>query len=321
MKVLSSVAIATCISVAMGTVALAESWDMPTPYPDGNFHTETVRSFAAELADATGITINVHSNGSLIAAPEIKRAVQTGQVQIGEILLSSLANENAIFGFDSVPGLAPSFEATNTLWVAARDAVTEALAEQNLVLLYGVAWPPQGIYSKGPIERLFDLNGQRFRSYNPATARFAELIGASPVTVQAAEIAQAFRTGVVDAMITSGATGVDTQAWDYLDYYYDLQAFLPLNIVFINADTYNGLSDEQRAALHEAAARAEESGWAMAETLNDNYKQTMADNGIEVLAATEAMSEELVSIAQTMTGEWLERAGQQGGEILSAYGF
>lgn len=319
MKVLMTAALAA--TAAFATTAQAETWDMPTPYPDGNFHTQNIRQFVDDVSAATdgAIEINVHSNGALMKATEIKRGVQSGQVQIGEVLISSLGNEDPIFAFDAVPGLVSDYDSAAKLWEAAAPTVKQHLEDQGLVLLYTVPWPPQGVYSKDELSSLADLSGKKFRTYNPATARFGELNGANPVTVQAAEVPQAFKTGMVDAMITSGATGVDTQAWDYLSYYYDTQAFLPENMVFMSKSIFDGLDEDTQAALLEAAAAAEERGWAQSEELNEGYKATMAENGINVVVPTDEMKAELAEIGDTMTAEWLESAGDDGQTIIDAY--
>jgi TRAP-type C4-dicarboxylate transport system substrate-binding protein len=280
-----------------------------------------VRQFAAEVAAATSnrLTIQVHSNAALLKLPEIKRGVLTGQVQIGETLISTLGNEDPMFAFDSVPGLATSYDAARKLYNAARPQLERRFAQQGLVMLYSVAWPPQGIYAKKELNSLADLRGAKFRAYNPATARFAELMGASPITVQAAEIAQAFRTGVAESMITSGATGVDTQAWDYLTHYYDLSAFLPQNVVIVNKAAFDALSAADRAAVMAAAKAAEERGWAKSAELNDGYKKTMADKGMKVLAPSPAMLADVQRIGATMASEWAQRAGADGAAVLEAF--
>jgi TRAP-type transport system periplasmic protein len=296
-------------------------WDMPTPYADGNFHTRNVREFADEIAKATGnrLTIQVHSNASLLKLPEIKRGVQTGQVQIGETLISTLGNEDAMFAFDSVPGLATSYASARKLYAAARQQLERRFERQGIVMLYSVAWPPQGIYAKKELNSLMDLRGSKFRAYNPATARFAELMGASPITVQAAEIAQAFRTGVAESMISSGATGVDTQAWDYLSHYYDLSAFLPQNVVMVNKAAFDALPADVRTGITAAARSAEERGWKTSADLNEGYKKTMAERGMKVLVPPAAMLADVQRIGATMAGEWATRAGADGAAVLEAY--
>lgn len=321
MHAFKRLALAATAAVAASAASAQTKWDMPTPYSDGTFQTVNVREFVADVKAATGgkIDITVHSNASLVKMPEMRRAVATGQVQIGELLISVLSNEDPMFGFDSVPGLATSYADARKMYGAARSALEARLDKAGLVMLYSVAWPPQAIYTKKPINALADLKGTKFRSFNPATARFAELIGASATTIQVPEIAQAFRTGVLDAMITSGATGVDSQAWDYLTHYYDVQAFLPQNVVIVNKSVFTALPAAEQAAIRAASARAEERGWKKSEELNESYKKTLAEKGITVLPASDTMKAELKKIGETMAAEWAARAGADGAAVLAAF--
>ena len=246
------------------TAAAAQTkWDMPTPYAATNFHTENVTQFAADVDKATGgkLKIQVHPNASLFKAHEIKRAVQGGQAQIGEILLSGYSNEDPLFGVDSVPFLATSYADAAKLWKASRKAIEDRFAKQGMMVLYSVPWPPQGIYSSKPLNSVADMKGLKMRTYNPYTSRIAELAGAQPVTIQAAELAQAFATGAVNANITSGATGYDTKAWEVVKNYYDTQAWLPKNVVFVNKEAFDALDKPSQDAVMKAAADAEARGW------------------------------------------------------------
>ena len=312
----------TFAALAVSAAAQAQSkWDMPTPYPDGNFHTKNVRQFVDEVAKSSNgkLQISVHSAGSLIKMPEIKRAVQTGQVPIAEVLISVLANEAAVFGFDSNPFLANSYAKAAKLWKVAKPVVAKRLDAQGMQVLYSVPWPPQGIYAKKDLNSLADLKGTKFRTYSPTTSRFAELIGAIPTTVQQPEVPQAFKTGLVDAMITSGATGVDTQAWDYLSHYYDTQAMLPHNVVFVSKAAFGKLDAATRKAVLAAAAAAEKRGWATSESENDGYKKTMASKGIKILQPPAKLAAEFEAIGKQMTQEWLKKAGADGEAILAGY--
>jgi TRAP-type transport system periplasmic protein len=316
-----AVAVAAAFALAAGGAQAQAKWDMPTPYPDGNFHTKNVRQFIDEVAKASGgkLQIQAHSNGSLIKHPEIKRAVQTGQVPIGEVLISVLANENPIFAFDSNPFLANSYAKEGKLWGVARPHLEKLLDAQGLKLLYSVPWPPQGVYTKKEIASVADLKGTKFRTYSPITSRFAELVGAVPTTVQVPDIPQAFKTGLVDAMITSGATGVDSQAWDYLSYYYDTQAFLPQNMVFVNKAAWAKLDAATQKAALAAAKDAEARGWKTSEAENEGYVKTMASKGIKIMKPSAKLEAEFAAIGKQMADEWAKKAGREGGEILKAY--
>lgn len=312
-------AVATLFSFA--GFALASPWNMPTPYPAGSFHTQNIVEFADDIRAATDgvIDISVHPAGSLVKHPEIKNAVRSGQVEIGEFLLSRLSNENPVFEVDAIPFLAASYDASRRLWHVQRPDVEELLARQNMTVLYAVPWPPQGIYTKEPLRTIADLSGMRFRTYNAATERFAQLAGAAPTQVEVPDIAQAFATGRVEGMITSSTTGVNSKAWDYLGYYTDTRAFLPKNIVVVNTDTFNALTEAQKRAVRAAAARAEERGWQLSLEETSRQTQALAENGINVTTPSAELASALAEIGSSMAGEWVSRAQNRGAALLERF--
>jgi TRAP-type C4-dicarboxylate transport system substrate-binding protein len=309
------------LALAFATVASAQTkWDMPTAYPPTNFHTENIAQFVADIDKATGgkLKITVHANASLFKANEIKRAVQTEQAQIGEILISAYSNEDPIFGADSIPFLATSYADARKLWNASKKALQDRFAKQGMRILYAVPWPPQGIYSNKPIASIADMKGLKMRTYNPATSRIAELSGAQPVTIQAAELAQAMATGAVNANITSGATGYDSKAWEQVKYFYDAQAWLPKNVVFVNEKAFAALDKPTQDAVIKAAAEAETRGWKLSEEKTKFYLEQLAKNGMTV-APPSTLAADLKKIGDTMTSEWVKQAGTDGQAIVDAY--
>jgi TRAP-type C4-dicarboxylate transport system substrate-binding protein len=317
-----SQALFATLAVALATGAAAQTkWDMPTPYAATNFHTENVVQFAADVDKATGgkLKIQVHPNGSLFKANEIKRAVQGGQAQIGEILLSGYANEDAIFGTDSVPFLATSYADAAKLWKASKKAVSDRFAKQGMLVLYSVPWPPQGVYANKPLNSIADLKGLKMRTYNPATSRIAELAGAQPVTIQAAELAQAMATGAVNANITSGATGYDTKVWEQIKYFYDAQAWLPKNVVFASQKAFDALDKPTQAAVVKAAADAETRGWKLSEEKTGWYTDQLKLKGMSIEKPSEQLTADLRRVGNFMLAEWQRKAGDDGRKVIEAY--
>ncbi|MEM7507970.1 MAG: TRAP transporter substrate-binding protein [Pseudomonadota bacterium] len=311
----------TTALVLAGTTASAENWDMPMAYADSNYHSQTGKQFAACVGTATGgdVTITVHAGGSLFKGNEIKRAVQTGQAPIGERILSAHQNENAIFAIDSIPFLATNFEASNKLWDAAEPTIRGILEEQNLHLLYSVPWPPQGLYFKKEVNAVADMQGVKFRSYNNATARFAELTGMLPVQIEAAEISQAFATGVAESMISSGATGYDRKVWEHLTHFYEVDAWMPRNSIFVNMDAWNGISDASKAAIQGCADLAEYAGFWRAVQYTDFTLNGLRAGGMSVAPAGDGLVDELNQIGDTMIQEWTEAAGADGQAIIDTF--
>ncbi len=322
MKKLTKLLAATALTTAGAAPALAgEKWDMPMAYSASNFHSATGAEFAQCVTTGTGgdIEIVTHPSGSLFPGAQIKRAIQTGQVPIGERLLSGHQNENAIFGFDSVPFLATSFDDADKLWDAAKAPLTKVLADQNLTLLYSVPWPPQGLYFKNEVNSVADMKGIKFRSYNNATSRLAELTGMLPVTIEAAEISQAFATGVADSMVSSGSTGYDRKVWESLNYFYEVDAWLPRNYVMVNSEVWSGVSDSNKNVIRACAELAEYAGnWRSKEYTGFTLAGLRA-GGMTVGPASEQMVGELKEIGVTMTSEWLEAAGAEGQAIVDAF--
>ena len=306
----------------LSTSAHAQTkWDLPAAYPATNFHSINLATFAADVNKATGgkLQITVHPGASLFKAPEIKRAVQGGQAQAGEILLANFQNEWQMFGADGLPFLATSYDQSMKLYKAQKPIMEKKLAEQGMQLLYTVPWPPQGIYSKKPVATAADLKGSKWRAYSPATSRIAELVGAQPVTVQAAELSQALATGVVEANMTSGATGVDSKLYEHLKFYYDVQAWLPKNAVIVNKKAFDALDKPTQDALLKAGADAETRGWAASQKVNTDTLAILKANGMAVEPPSATLKADMQKVGETMVKEWLEKAGPDGQAMLDAY--
>ena len=311
----------TLAAFMVAGAASAEKWDMPLAYSATNYHSENAAKFAAAVTEATGgeLELVTHPGGSLYKGGEIFRAVRTGQAPIGERLISALGNEDPIFEVDALPFLATSFEQAMKLYEASKSKMQEVLDSKGVMMLYAVPWPPQGLYNTKPVNSAADMEGVKFRAYNAATSRLAELMGAVPTKIEAAEISQAFATGVAESMVSSGSTGYDRKIWEHVNYWYDVQAWLPKNMVIVNKDAWAGLDAATQKIVLDAAAQAEKDGWAKAQELSDWYKEQLAANGMEVTGPSDQLRSDFMSIGDTMTTEWLERAGEAGKSVVDAY--
>jgi TRAP-type transport system periplasmic protein len=320
MKFLSSTLLATLATLCFAAQAQTK-WDLPAAYPATNFHSENLAAFASDVDKASGgkLKITVHPGASLFKAPEIKRAVQGGQAQIGEILLVNFQNEWQLFGADGLPFLADSYDEAAKLWKLQKPLLEKKLAEQGMMVLYAVPWPPQGIYSKKPLASAADLKGIKWRAYSPATSRIAELVGAQPVTVQAAEVSQAFATGVTESMMSSGSTGWDSKLYEHVKYWYDTQAWLPKNAVIVNRAAFAALDKATQDAVMKAGADAEVRGWAASKKANGETLDKLKANGMQILPPTAQLKTDMKKVGDTLLKEWLEKAGPEGKQLVDAF--
>jgi TRAP-type C4-dicarboxylate transport system substrate-binding protein len=320
-KLLKTCALATFAAVLAFPAMAQTKWNLPAAYPADNPHSVNLNEFAKDVSDATGgkLQITVHAAASLFKAPEIKRAVATGQAQAGEVLISLHENEDPLFGIDVVPFLATSYPAAKKLWLASKPAIEKKLAAQGLMLLFAVPWGPQGIYAKKDLNSIDDMKGLKWRAYNVGTSRIAELVGAQPVTIQAAELPQALATGVVNAFMTSGSTGYDSKAWESMTHFYDTQAWIPKNVTFVNKAAFDALDKPTQETVLKAAAVAEERGWKLAEEKAKWYLDQLRANKMQVLPPPLALKAGLEKVGEQLTADWSKKAGADGEAVIAAY--
>lgn len=318
--------IALTLSVAASTLTATSvwaqtKWDLPAAYAAGNFHTENLVQFANDVDKASGgkLKITVHANASLFKAPEIKRAVQSGQAQLGEVLLVNFENEWPVYGLDGIPFLATSYKEAFKLYQAQKPTLDKKLGEQGMMMLFAIAWPPQGLYTKKEVSSVADMRKIKWRAYSPSTAKIADLIGAQPVTVQAAELSQALATGVVEAYMSSGSTGFDTKTYEHLKYFYDTQAWLPKNAVLVNRKAFEALDKATQDAVMKAGADAEKRGWKISEEKNDFYKKALAEKGMKILPPAPKLTADFQQVGGIMLEDWVKKAGPEGKAIIDAY--
>jgi TRAP-type C4-dicarboxylate transport system substrate-binding protein len=314
-------AIPAFAAIAAGSAFAQTKWDLPAAYPATNFHSENLAQFASDVDKATGgkLKIQVHANASLFKANEIKRAVQSGQAPIGELLLVNAENENPMYGADGIPFLATSYAQARKLAKAQKPFLDKLLAAQGMKLLYTVAWPPQGIYVNKEISSVADMRGLKWRAYSPATAKIAELIGAQPVTIQAAELTQALATGVVNSYMSSGSTGYDSKTYESIKYFYDTQAWLPKNAVIVNQKSFDALDKPTQDALLKAAQVAEDRGWKISEEKNEFYKKALTDKGMKIMTPAPKLVADLRQVGSIMLADWEKKAGPDGTAMIKSF--
>jgi TRAP-type transport system periplasmic protein len=322
MVVKSLIAAGVLIGTSFGAQAGSTSqWDMPTPYPDKTFHTQNIIQFGKDIAAATKgeLNIKVHSAGSLFKHKEIKNAVRGGQVQIGEFFMGLLANENPAFAIDTQPFLATNYDDAAKLWAAQRPIVNKLFEKQGLMVLYSVPWPGQSLYTKKPVNKVSDLAGLKFRTYNATLEKFVKYAGAAPTQVKVPDIAQAFSTNRVEAMITSPSTGANSKAWDFVNIYTDIQAWVPKNVVVVNIKAFRKLDKSVQDAVLAAAKTAEKRGWEMSMNETAAKVAILKKNGMTIVKPSDELMKGLREIGVKMMADWKKAAGSDGETILKAY--
>lgn len=311
-------------ALAVAPMAHAQTqWKLATGYRAESFHTRNVVQFAQDVERASGgaLRIEVHANNALFKLGEIPQAVQDGKVQAGETIMTSLVQGMPIAGADTVPFLVRSYADARRLWDLQRPLIDGHFAAKGLKALYAVPWPPQGLFSIGPVRSSADFKGTRMRTYNPATVRIAELLGATPVDVPMVEVNKALSAGKLDSMITSALTGVENQVWGQIKQYYGINAWLPKNIVFVNQQAFDALPPAARHAVTQAAAEAETRGWALSAAVAEESVGELQRKGIKVERASAELDTELKRLGERFSREWVQSVGNEANKIFIPYYF
>jgi TRAP-type C4-dicarboxylate transport system substrate-binding protein len=312
---------ATASILAAPLRAQGARWQAASGFGDGNYHTRNLREFLAEIATATqgGVQSTLHSNGSLLPQPQIKRGVQTGQVQIGEILLTAYGNEDAIFDADAVPGLVQNLDDARRLAAVQAPFIEARFARQGLMLLYMAPWPQVGISANQNLANPEALRGLRIRTYSPISTRLATLLGATGTLIVAPEVPQAFAAGIIQAQLTTAPVAADTAVWDYSRFFINASIATSKNAVFVSRRAFDALPEAHRAAILAAARAAEARGWRLAAEAQADAEARMTARGVQVVDASPELRAAIRRAGETIVEEWATRAGEDGRRLLAAY--
>ncbi|MEO8805683.1 MAG: TRAP transporter substrate-binding protein [Burkholderiaceae bacterium] len=304
-----------------GRSAAAAPWRLASGYRAESFHTANLMAMAREVDAAVPgeLHIEIHPNNTLAKLNDIRAAVESGKIEAGETIMSSLVREMPIAGADSVPFITSSYADARRMWRHQRPLIERRCSERGLQVLYAVPWPPQGLYSTRPITGVSDLKGSRMRTYNATTTRIAALVGAQPVDVPMVEVGKALAEGRIDSMITSAVTGVENQVWSHVRYYYEINAWFPKNIVLANAGAMKALSATARNALLKAGAAAEARGWAASEAAAAASLEELRKNGMKVERVPRDFSIEIKRLGERFSLEWIRQVGAEANDIFIPY--
>ncbi|WP_299837212.1 TRAP transporter substrate-binding protein [uncultured Jannaschia sp.] len=316
---LGQAALALCLAAT--TAAAQETWVMASGYPEDSFFTKTIRQFIEEVESAADgeLTIDLRPNGELIKLDAIRRAVQSGQVQLGEIRFGVYGNESPMYTLDSLPGLASDYEEAHRLMEAQDPWFDAAFEEMGMEVLTYMAWPGQGFFTNFEVTDGSEFDGVSLRIYSPATQRLGELLGFDATILPFAEVPQAFSTGLIESLFTSAQTGNDIQAWDYVDHFTYTGTSLSKNAIIVNARALSRLSPELQEAIREAGARATETAWQLSQEAADATVQVLVDNGMSVADGSPELQAKIDEISGQMLEEFRGEAAEDEIAVLDAY--
>jgi TRAP-type C4-dicarboxylate transport system substrate-binding protein len=310
---------AASIATMAGVAAAQDvAWQFASAYGDNTVVTKNIRMFIDEVEEQSGgrFEIVLQNNAKLFKMPEIKRAVQTQQVQIGEILLSAYGNEDPLLEADVLPTMAQTPEESVMLWELTKPGISERFMRTGVRPLFAHYWTGQGYFSKQPISKREDFAGQKQRVMNPSGAKWAEMMGATGVLVQYAELGQALALGTVDSFFAAPAAVIDSKGWESLEYFYPVGLMRGKGLVLVNEAAYQALPEDLRGILDTAAQHASERALEMALASEEEAYATIEASGMTRGEVTPEMEAFLKELGGQMIAEWADKAGEAGAQIV-----
>jgi TRAP-type transport system periplasmic protein len=310
------------LSIGLTLPASAQTnWTMASGYPESSFFTQNIRQLIKEIEEKSGgkLKIDLRSNDSLIKLDAVKRAVQSGQVQIGEIRLGVYGNEGAMYNLDNIPGVATTFDQATKLTDAQRPFFDEMFKKNGLRAITYVAWPGQGFYTKEPLKGLADLKGQKLRIYSKQTQIMGEKLGMEALILPFAEVPQAFSTGMIQSLWTSAQTGTDVQVWDYVKHFTYTGTMHNKNAILVNERAFRQLDAATQKLVLEAGEAATKRGWELAKKASEERENVLKSHGMTIAQAPKDILDAIEVAGKGMVQEWLAAATPEEKAVYENY--
>jgi TRAP-type C4-dicarboxylate transport system substrate-binding protein len=313
---------ALALTLAPWAPAAAQTkWIMASGNPETNFMTKNLRLMIADIEKATGgkLTIQLSANDTLIKLDSIKRAVQTGQIPIGEIRLGVYGNEDPMYILDNTPFLAPTYETAWKLMEVQKPYFDTLFAKNSMKIIGYQPWPGQGFYTKFPVTKMEDFKGKRLRIYSTQTKKMGDMMGFNATILPFAEVPQAFSTGLIEALFTSPQTGIDTQAWENTKFFTLAGALFSKQAVIVNARAFDRLPAEAKTAVMKAGEMYTKRGWEMSASVTEEQLGILRKNGMTVTDLPANVVADMKAIGETMMADWKESANTEAIAVLNYF--
>ncbi|AEI13964.1 Extracellular solute-binding protein, family 7 [Flexistipes sinusarabici DSM 4947] len=321
MKKLLLFLIFTCFTTS-GVFAADVKMNLNAIYGQNSFHTQGAMYFADLVEEYTdgSVDITVHPGGSLgFKGPELLKAVKDAQVPMSDILMGVVAGSEHVFGISSLPRLASSFDEAKELYEDTKPLYKEAAAKWNQKFLYAAPWPPSGLVTKNKVETAADIKNAKIRTYDKNGANFLRELGAAGISMPWGEVYSALRTGLIDGVLTSAESAKNGKFWEVLGHFNNINYAFPLNMVTINKDYWDSLSDEQQKAMLKAAAETEKHQWESSEAKTKEALNVIEENGIVISQPSEKFAEQMDAAAKVIVNNYLEDASSETEKVLEKY--
>jgi TRAP-type C4-dicarboxylate transport system substrate-binding protein len=201
-----------------------------------------------------------------IRGQEMLQLMRLGVVPFGTALLAVVSTEEPEFNAVDLPALAPDIASLRQTVSAFRPHIEQVLRERYQIELLGIyTYPAQVVFCTRPFTGLGDLSGRRIRSSSVGQSEMLQALGATPVVIPFAEVAQAIRSGVVECAITGTLSGNAIGLHETTSHVHAMALAWGISIFGANATAWAAIPTELQQVIRDGIADLERQIWVAAD--------------------------------------------------------
>jgi len=296
-------------------------WTVATSYPSDTVSGQSVRSFAADLTEATGRRLVAHPRYRVPdVAGKLLADVQSGRIQVASLFAGSIGKLDPIFELQTLPFRVHTIEDARRLACLARERYETAFSRIGLRLLFISPWPPSGLWSRWHVFAPHTLSGMRALAYDQASMQIFTAFGMDAFEMSAEEALQGVKRGTLDAVLSSGdgeigrAFAEDIHNFTALDYAY------PISFVVVSAHTFDALPRLIQGSIVETSKATERAQWDALPARILSNAAAMRQHGVTVNTNLDpTLRKDLLSAGYSSGESWLARVPPEDAAVLLAF--
>jgi len=256
--VVETVEVEKIVEVEVAPAPATAEWTFNHCSQIDKFHDQMFNFWAEKAVANSGGRLGVDVQGASVLGYKCGEglgAIGDGLVPVGEVIGGWTTSEIPMLNLETMPFMTTSYAEGNLLATIMSDmGHYDALAEKGVKPLFNYCFTGQHYWTKMPIKNLSDIENVKIRVYNQITSDMIQAVGASPVTIDMADLYTALQRGVVDGSVTSALTARDSNFYEVLSHGNAVYFAAPCtSVVAVNLDAWAALAGDLQAAVLSSA--------------------------------------------------------------------
>jgi TRAP-type C4-dicarboxylate transport system substrate-binding protein len=287
--VVETVEVEKIVEVEVAPAPATAEWTFNHCSQIDKFHDQVFNFWAEKATANSGGRLGIDIQGASVLGYKCGEAlgvIGDGLVQVGEIIGGWTTSEIPMLNLETMPFMTTSYAEGNLLATLMADmGYYDALADKGVKPLFNYCFTGQHYWTKMPIKNLSDIANVKIRVYNQITSDMIQAVGASPVTIDMADLYTALQRGVVDGSVTSALTARDSNFYEVLSHGNAVYFAAPCtSVVAVNLDAWASTAGDLQAAVLSSAEDARRYARIRVEDEEISLFKELESQGMEIVA-------------------------------------